>query len=102
MSFQSSADFLLRAAAKYKLAPQAKASLTCERARQILKKNFPAHIGTPIKAEGNSLTMEIQNASQSSRLFMLTHEILEAFQEDSTLAHLTNIKITREKHDPFK
>lgn len=75
--FEPAKKFMFIATRKYQLDGQALGALTCEKARQLIKNEYPrfADVWEPIKFVGGSLTIRA-GGSSGAELFMKTQEIL--------------------------
>lgn len=95
--FEPAKDFMFLAARKYNLEPQALGALVCERARQLIAKEYPNFVEEwiPQKFQKNTLTIRAKSAASSSALFMQTHDLLECLKNENLPVSVSQISIVK-------
>ena len=97
MTFEPAGNFLFAAARKYKLEPQARAGMICERVRKFIVQEFSefSRGWEPVKFEAGALTIQVSDAAAGSALFLRTHEIMELLEQKDLPAKIEQILIVR-------
>jgi len=97
MSFEKAEKFLLCAAQKYNIKPQAVAALVCKRAKNIFFDHFSEFVEfwDPIKFENQKLTIATNNSAAASELFLRTNEILDLLKNIDLPEQVLEICIRR-------
>ena len=97
MTFEPAKNFLFAAAAKYRLDNQAKASLICEKVRQVIQQHFEAFYDSwqPLRVDNSILIIKAEDSAAASELFLQTQNLLELIQKQSLPENITEIRIQK-------
>lgn len=97
MGFEMAGNFLGLAAKKYNLDRQARAGLVCERARQVIHKNFPnfSEHWQPAQFVNGVLSIHVVDSAASTELFLKTFELLQLLAQESMPHLVREIQIRR-------
>lgn len=94
--FEPAKNFILTATSKYQLAGPANGALVCEKARQLIKRDYPNFVSawTPKKFAAGSLTI-LASGSSGAELFMQTQTFLLKLRELDVPQNVQQIKIVK-------
>ena len=95
--FEPAGKFIFQATQKYKLTGVALGALVCERARNLIKKEYAEHqeFWHPKKFKNGVLHIHATNSSASSVLFLHTHTIIEKLEKKDLPERVLEIRIIR-------
>ncbi len=94
--FEPAKKFVLTATSKYQLAGPAAGAIVCEKARQVIKRDYPNFITAwrPKKFTAGSLTISASGSS-GAELFMQTQTFLLKLREQDLPQSVQQIKIVK-------
>ncbi len=95
--FEPLNNYIFKATEKYKLTTQAKASMICQRSRNVIESDFPNFQKNwiPEKYEKNILTISCKTSSSASNLYIKSHVLIEKINQQELPEKIYEIKIMR-------
>jgi len=98
MGFDPIGQHLIMAAQKYKLGQVVASSLVCEKARQLIAKDYPRFVEKwfPHTFKDRKLVIKVKDSASSSMLFMETNNFLEEINKLELPQKIREIGISRE------